>query len=235
MPPHAGARPGTLPVALRRMPFARRQPGRPGASRRLRPQGRLLRPTSTTRPRSKNSTVVWEERTLDAWLTNPQALIPGQRMNFRVATAGGPRRYHCLSAPAVRHNDTCDADRSDRTMHGVRSAPARRSGTARPRATAARPASASGRAGRPSSAGWEGRPQREQRGRSARSRRRAAWRRSTCRPSPSGNADADEGRRHRGGEQCHRPDRAIADALAGAERRRRARAVALRAGAHVSP
>ena len=33
----------------------------------------------------KGSTVVWEERTLDAWLTNPQALIPGQRMNFRVA------------------------------------------------------------------------------------------------------------------------------------------------------
>lgn len=26
------------------------------------------------------------EGTLDAWLTNPQALIPGQRMNFRVAT-----------------------------------------------------------------------------------------------------------------------------------------------------
>jgi cytochrome c len=34
----------------------------------------------------KNATVVWGERTLDAWLTNPQALIPGQRMNFRVAT-----------------------------------------------------------------------------------------------------------------------------------------------------
>lgn len=33
----------------------------------------------------KNATVVWEERTLDAWLSNPQALIPGQRMNFRVA------------------------------------------------------------------------------------------------------------------------------------------------------
>ena len=33
----------------------------------------------------RSSTVVWEERTLDAWLTNPQALIPGQRMNFRVA------------------------------------------------------------------------------------------------------------------------------------------------------
>ena len=35
----------------------------------------------------KNSGVVWQENTLDAWLTNPQALIPGQRMNFRVATA----------------------------------------------------------------------------------------------------------------------------------------------------
>jgi cytochrome c len=33
----------------------------------------------------KNATVVWEDKTLDAWLTNPQALIPGQRMNFRVA------------------------------------------------------------------------------------------------------------------------------------------------------
>ena len=35
----------------------------------------------------KSSTVVWEERALDAWLTNPQAVIPGQRMNFRVALA----------------------------------------------------------------------------------------------------------------------------------------------------
>jgi len=33
----------------------------------------------------RSSTVVWEEKTLDAWLANPQALIPGQRMNFRVA------------------------------------------------------------------------------------------------------------------------------------------------------
>ena len=33
----------------------------------------------------KNATVIWEEKTLDAWLTNPQALILGQRMNFRVA------------------------------------------------------------------------------------------------------------------------------------------------------
>jgi cytochrome c len=35
----------------------------------------------------KESGVVWEEQSLDAWLTNPQELIPGQRMNFRVATA----------------------------------------------------------------------------------------------------------------------------------------------------
>jgi cytochrome c len=36
-------------------------------------------------PAVRNSAVVWDEKTLDAWLTNPQALIPGQRMNFRVA------------------------------------------------------------------------------------------------------------------------------------------------------
>ena len=33
----------------------------------------------------KGATVVWQEKTLDAWLTNPQAVVPGQRMNFRVA------------------------------------------------------------------------------------------------------------------------------------------------------
>jgi cytochrome c len=32
----------------------------------------------------KSSGVVWTEETLDKWLTNPQALIPGQRMNFKV-------------------------------------------------------------------------------------------------------------------------------------------------------
>ena len=35
----------------------------------------------------RKSAVVWEVKTLDAWLTNPQALIPGQRMNFRIAAA----------------------------------------------------------------------------------------------------------------------------------------------------
>jgi cytochrome c len=34
----------------------------------------------------KNSSVVWADDTLDKWLTNPQTLIPGQRMNFRVNT-----------------------------------------------------------------------------------------------------------------------------------------------------
>jgi cytochrome c len=33
----------------------------------------------------KSSGVVWSEETLDQWLTNPQAFIPGQRMNFKVA------------------------------------------------------------------------------------------------------------------------------------------------------
>ena len=32
----------------------------------------------------KGSEVVWGEQTLDKWLINPQAFIPGQKMNFRV-------------------------------------------------------------------------------------------------------------------------------------------------------
>jgi cytochrome c len=35
----------------------------------------------------RNATVVWDEANLDKWLTNPQSLIPGQRMNFRVNQA----------------------------------------------------------------------------------------------------------------------------------------------------
>jgi cytochrome c len=34
----------------------------------------------------KNSAVVWDETTLERWLTNPSTLIPGTRMTFRVAT-----------------------------------------------------------------------------------------------------------------------------------------------------
>ena len=36
-------------------------------------------------PALKASTIVWDEATIARWLTDPQALIPGQRMNFRVA------------------------------------------------------------------------------------------------------------------------------------------------------
>jgi cytochrome c len=36
-------------------------------------------------PAVKAAAIVWNEATLDQWLTNPQALIPGQKMNFRVA------------------------------------------------------------------------------------------------------------------------------------------------------
>lgn len=32
----------------------------------------------------RRTSVTWNEVTLDQWLTNPQALIPGQRMNFRL-------------------------------------------------------------------------------------------------------------------------------------------------------
>lgn len=35
----------------------------------------------------KNSGVVWNDDTLNRWLANPQDVIPGQRMNFRVNAA----------------------------------------------------------------------------------------------------------------------------------------------------
>lgn len=33
----------------------------------------------------KQARVRWDEQSLDKWLTDPQAFIPGQRMNFRVS------------------------------------------------------------------------------------------------------------------------------------------------------
>ena len=36
-------------------------------------------------PALRTSTIVWDDRTLDLWLADPQKLIAGQRMNFRVA------------------------------------------------------------------------------------------------------------------------------------------------------
>lgn len=32
----------------------------------------------------KAAKITWDERALDRWLTDPQAFLPGQRMNFRV-------------------------------------------------------------------------------------------------------------------------------------------------------
>ncbi len=33
----------------------------------------------------RDSRVVWDEQTLDRWLADPEALIPGQRMNYSVS------------------------------------------------------------------------------------------------------------------------------------------------------
>jgi cytochrome c len=35
----------------------------------------------------KSADFVWSDETLDRWLTNPQAFVPGQKMNFKVAKA----------------------------------------------------------------------------------------------------------------------------------------------------
>lgn len=42
-------------------------------------------PGFTYSPALENSPVVWNDETLMRWLTNPQEIIPGQRMNFRVS------------------------------------------------------------------------------------------------------------------------------------------------------
>jgi cytochrome c len=38
-------------------------------------------------PALKASRVIWNEKTLDRWLTNPEATIPGQKMGFAVPQA----------------------------------------------------------------------------------------------------------------------------------------------------
>ena len=35
----------------------------------------------------KKSKIVWDDRTLDRWLRNPESLIPGQKMSYQVAEA----------------------------------------------------------------------------------------------------------------------------------------------------
>lgn len=38
-------------------------------------------------PAVKKSKIVWNEKTLDQWLANPEKLIPGQKMSFQVPDA----------------------------------------------------------------------------------------------------------------------------------------------------
>ncbi|MEM4987999.1 c-type cytochrome [Collimonas sp. H4R21] len=38
-------------------------------------------------PAVKASSIVWTDKTLDKWLTNPEKLIPGQKMGFMVPDA----------------------------------------------------------------------------------------------------------------------------------------------------
>lgn len=38
-------------------------------------------------PALRSAGFVWDESRLDAWLTDPQKLVPGQRMNIRVGAA----------------------------------------------------------------------------------------------------------------------------------------------------
>ncbi|HEY7240969.1 MAG TPA: c-type cytochrome [Burkholderiales bacterium] len=38
-------------------------------------------------PALRASRIVWSPRTLEAWLTNPERLVPGQRMNYSVPDA----------------------------------------------------------------------------------------------------------------------------------------------------
>jgi cytochrome c len=38
-------------------------------------------------PAVKSSPIVWDEKTLEQWLTNPEKLIPGQKMGYMVPSA----------------------------------------------------------------------------------------------------------------------------------------------------
>ncbi len=43
-----------------------------------------LAPGFAYSPGLKNSKIIWNDKTLDAWLTNPQGFIKGARMGFRL-------------------------------------------------------------------------------------------------------------------------------------------------------
>ena len=40
----------------------------------------------TYSPALQASTIIWDEKSLDKWLTNPEKLVPGQKMGFMVAS-----------------------------------------------------------------------------------------------------------------------------------------------------
>ena len=95
-----GARPELYEIALRRLPFARRQPGRPGASRRLWPQGRLGAVFRLLeRGEGFGRGVGGEVPRRLAHQSAGAHPRPAHELPHRIAR--GSRRHHCLPAPAV--------------------------------------------------------------------------------------------------------------------------------------
>jgi cytochrome c len=50
----------------------------------------------------KDSTVVWNEQTLERWLSGPEAFIPGQKMGFSVSDAAERAQIIAYLAAATR-------------------------------------------------------------------------------------------------------------------------------------
>ena len=51
---------------------------------------------------SKGSKIVWNEQTLDQWLTDPEKMAPGTEMEFRVETAVGEAGDHRIFQEALK-------------------------------------------------------------------------------------------------------------------------------------
>jgi len=77
---------GSSTRPLHRLPFDRREPRRPCAPRRVRPQGGR-REGLRLFARVEIFPVDLEREDLDHWLTDPEAAIPGQKMSFSVSDA----------------------------------------------------------------------------------------------------------------------------------------------------
>ena len=87
-------------IALRRLPFARCQPGRPGASRRLRPQGGLggeLQLLDRGQERDRRLGGEDARRLAD----QPAGADPRPTHELPRRVARGSRRHHRLLAPAI--------------------------------------------------------------------------------------------------------------------------------------